>query len=77
MKMTITKGRVTGVTRLVKFSIESYISAEHIKNSILELLNSKKETDELIHKLDTDSENKEANKEALLTAQNKLKTLVL
>merc|ERR1711888_571328 len=56
---------VEAISHIIKVSIASYISDEHIKNSILELLNSKKETDELIHKLDTDSENKEANKEAL------------
>ena len=68
---------VQAISHIIKFSIASYISDEHIKNSILELLNSKKETDDLINKLVTDSENKEANKEALLAAQNKLKTLAL
>ena len=68
---------VQAISHIIKFSIASYISDEHIKNSILELLNSKKETDDLIHKLVTDSENEEANKEALLAAQNKLKTLEL
>ena len=52
----------------------SYMSDEHIKNSILEIVNFKKETDDLIHKLVTDSENAEANKDALLASQNKLKT---
>ena len=47
-------------------SIASYISDEQTKNSILELLNSKKETADLIHELDTDSENKEVHKEAFL-----------
>ena len=68
---------VQAISHIIKLSIASYISDEHIKNSILELLNSKKETDDLINKLVTDSENKEANKEALLAAQNKLKTLDL
>ena len=68
---------VQAISHIIKFSIARYISDEHIKNSILEVLNSKKETDDLINKLVTDSENKEANKEALLEAQNKLKTLVL
>ena len=44
---------------------------EETKNSILELLNSKKETDDLIHTLVSDSE----NKEALLAARKKLETL--
>ena len=47
------------------------------KNSILELLDSKKETDDLIHTLVTDSENEEANKEALLAAQNQLESLAI
>ena len=47
------------------------VHAERVENSILELLNSKKETDDLIHTLVSDSE----NKEALLAARKKLETL--
>ena len=63
------------ISHIIKVSIASYISDEHIKNSILELLNSKKETKDLIHTLVSDSENKEANEEALLAARKKLETL--
>ena len=64
---------VEAISHIIKVSIASYISDEQTKNSILDLLNSRKETADLIHELDTDSENKEANKDFLLAAQNKLK----
>ena len=62
------------VSHIIKYSIASYISDEQRKNSILELLDSKKETDDKIQTLVSDSENEEANKEALLEAQKKLGT---
>ena len=66
---------VEAISHIIKYSIASYISDEQIKNSILELLNSKKETVDLIHELETDSKNDEGKKAALLEAQYKLKII--
>ena len=63
------------ISHIIKYSIASYISDEQKKNSILELHNSKKDTDDFIHTLVSDSENVETNKEALLAAEKKLENL--
>ena len=63
------------ISQIIKYSIASYISDEQTKNSILELLNSKKETVDLIHELETGSQNDEDKKAALLEAQYKLKII--
>ena len=63
------------VSHIIKYSIASYISDEQRKNSILELLDSQKETDDIIQTLVSDSEIEETNKEAILEARKKLETL--
>ena len=63
------------ISHIIKYSIASYISDKQKKNSILELHNSKKDTDDFIHTLVSDSENVETNKEALLAAEKKLENL--
>ena len=64
------------VSYITKNSIASYISDEQHKNSILKLRNSKKETEDKIQELVSDSGNEEANKDVLLKAQKKLETTV-
>ena len=59
------------ISQIIKYSIASYITDEQTKNSILELLNSRKATVKLIAKLDTEAENDEVKKAALLEAQYK------
>ena len=65
------------ISQIIKYSIASYISDEQTKNSILALLDSRKETVDKIAKLVTESENDEAMKDALLIAQESLKALDL
>ena len=65
------------ISQIIKYSIASYISDEQTKNSILELLDSRKATVELIAELETEAENDEVKKAALLEAQYKLKIINL
>merc|ERR1711888_149810 len=65
------------ISQIIKYSIASYISDEQIKNSIISLLDSRKDTVDKIAKLVTESENDEVKKAALLEAQDKLKNLDL
>ena len=65
------------ISQIIKYSIASYISDEQTKNSILELLNSRKATVNLIAELETEATNDEVKKAALLEAQYKLKIINL